>query len=68
MVEFCQECSLRIFDRDRHDFAGLITAEDTAGGWAAQVECGVCGPIMVDHEGRRHLPPCQGGKAVKTYE
>lgn len=53
MADFCKECSIKIFDQDFHDLAGLISEEKVLEGYGASVICEGCGPILVNHEGLR---------------
>lgn len=58
MSEFCQECSVRVLGYDARDLAGLVTeAEHRDLGLVAVALCEGCGPIFVDHEGRRVRDP-----------
>jgi hypothetical protein len=52
MADYCQQCSLEIWQHDHGDLAGLSGPEDTAAGLYAVVLCEGCGPIQVDHAGR----------------
>lgn len=52
MADFCSQCSLKMFDRDFHELAGVTSPEAWAQGKAAVVICEGCGPVQVDPEGR----------------
>lgn len=53
MAEFCSQCSIFLFGIDNKDFADLSDPEDTEAGKYPVVLCEGCGPIQVDHLGRR---------------
>lgn len=53
MADFCQECSIRLLGEDFKDLAGLVTEDEVKRGLCAQTLCEGCGPIKVDHNGRR---------------
>jgi hypothetical protein len=54
MADYCQQCSLKYFDEDFKDMAGLGKGEDVAlkEGWGYSVLCEGCGPTLVDDEGK----------------
>ena len=53
MADFCHRCALETFAEDNGDLAGLSTPADTAAHRYPVVLCEGCGPIQVDHTGRR---------------
>ena len=59
MADFCQTCATKTLGFDKSDLAGITTRDDTAAGRYATVRCEGCGPILVDHNGRRAKPPAR---------
>jgi len=57
MADFCQQCALDIFGEDIGDLAGISTAADTEASLFPIVLCEGCGPVQVDHMGRRIHEP-----------
>lgn len=53
MADLCHSCALDTFGEDIGDLAGLSTPDDTATGRYPVALCEGCGPIHVDHTGRR---------------
>ena len=53
MADFCWECGIKAWGFDPRDVADITTPEDNAAGRFAVVLCEGCGPIHVDHDGRR---------------
>lgn len=53
MVEFCSQCSIKLFGHDNYDLADLSTTDHTSRGLYPFVVCARCGSIEVDHDGRR---------------
>ena len=53
MADLCHQCALDIFGEDIGDLAGLSTPDDTATRRYPIALCEGCGPIQVDHTGRR---------------
>lgn len=49
----CQTCSIRSLGRDSRDLAGLVSEAKSRAGWVATTVCAGCGPITVDHLGRK---------------
>lgn len=58
MADFCQQCSIELFNEDFGDLAGLVTAQDAAQGFVRRVLCEGCGDAFVDHLGRCHAHHC----------
>lgn len=48
MADFCKQCSIELFGKDMHDFAGICKK-----GEMAAVLCEGCGYIWVDSNGKR---------------
>jgi len=57
VAEFCKQCALETFGEDIGDLAGISTPEDTASGLFPVLLCEGCGPVQVDHAGRRINEP-----------
>lgn len=57
MADLCRTCSILFFGEGGRDLAGLSTLSDTAAELYPVVICEGCGPIQVDHQGRRVLCP-----------
>lgn len=53
MADLCHSCALDTFGEDIGDLAGLSTPDDTAARRYPVALCEGCGPIQVDHTGRR---------------
>ena len=53
MADFCLQCAQRVWGFDTKDLAGLSTPDDTAAGLFYIDLCEGCGPVQVDHTGRR---------------
>lgn len=62
MADFCRSCSIETFGEDSRDLAGLSTPQDTAAGQFPVLLCEGCGPVQVDHEGRRIHAPAEAGQ------
>ena len=62
MADFCQQCEFRVWGFDTKDLAGLSTPQDTAAGRFPVLLCEGCGPVQVDHEGRRIHAPAEAGQ------
>lgn len=58
MADFCQQCSIKHFNEDFGDLAGLITEDDAAKGFGVRTICEGCGDAFVDHLGRCHSHRC----------
>lgn len=65
MADFCAQCTDELFGPDvDNDLSGIITEQDTAGGFVSSVViCEGCGPIQVDHLGKCVSPDCLGNHA-----
>jgi len=57
MADFCHQCALDTFGEDIGDLAGISTPADTEAGLFPIVLCEGCGPVQVDHTGRRVHEP-----------
>ena len=57
MADLCQQCALDTWGEDIGDLAGLSTPDDTAARRYPIALCEGCGPIQVDHTGRRADEP-----------
>ena len=53
MADLCHACALDTWGEDIGDLAGLSTPNDTAARRYPVALCEGCGPIQVDHTGRR---------------
>ena len=53
MADLCHSCALDLFGEDIGDLAGPSTPDDTAAHRYPLALCEGCGPIHVDHTGRR---------------
>tara|TARA_Y100000310_G_scaffold321962_1_gene380351 strand:- start:648 stop:830 length:183 start_codon:yes stop_codon:yes gene_type:complete len=53
MADFCKECSEKFFGEDFRDLAYIVSEEQYLRGNAAKVLCEGCGPIIVDHTGKK---------------
>lgn len=54
MADFCKGCHADMFGPGlENDLSGLSTADDTAHGLYTAALCEGCGPILVDHTGKR---------------
>lgn len=53
MADFCKDCSIEIWGEDTGDLAGLSTEEMTKQGLYISALCEGCGPIIVDHTGKK---------------
>ena len=53
MADLCHSCALDTYGEDIGDLAGLSTPDDTAARRYPVALCEGCGPIQVDHAGRR---------------
>ena len=51
MAEFCKACSIKLYNNDLGDLAGITSAKNQADGVAAIVICEGCGVIQVDQDG-----------------
>ncbi len=51
MAEFCQQCSLEIFNEDFKELAGL-GHEELLPGYGWQALCEGCGMTLVDNDGK----------------
>ena len=49
MADFCSECSIKLFEEDFRDFAGIVKQDEKL----AQVLCEGCGIIWVDKNGKK---------------
>ena len=64
MADFCWECGIKAWGFDPRDVADITTPEDSAAGHFAVIRCERCGPILVDHDGRRvDINPRDDGEA-----
>ena len=59
MADFCQQCAHRVWGFDTKDLAGLSTPDNTAAGLFCLALCEGCGPVQVDHAGRRIHEPVE---------
>lgn len=60
MADFCKKCSIKMFDKDFEELAGIISEADTnAGFFSGAVICESCGPIQVNHLGECISPDCE---------
>lgn len=53
MADFCCDCGTGVWGSDPRDLADITTPDDTSAGRFAFVLCEGCGPIHVDHNGRK---------------
>lgn len=56
MADFCMRCSIDLFGEDLGELARLTTPEETQRCIYAHALCEECGPIYVDHTGKRIEP------------
>ena len=57
MADFCLTCAINTLGFDTRDLAAMTTPDDTAAGRFTLALCEGCGPIQVDHNGRRIALP-----------
>ena len=57
MADLCHQCARDLFGEDSGDLAGLSTPDDTRAGLFPVLICEGCGPVQVDHAGRRIHEP-----------
>ncbi|MBW7852280.1 MAG: hypothetical protein H3C38_17430 [Rhodospirillales bacterium] len=53
MAEYCQGCSTKVFGDDLEELAGMISPALFSEGYGLFTVCEGCGPVVVDHNGRR---------------
>ncbi len=53
MADFCKECSEKFFGEDFRDLTYIVSEDQYLRGNAAKVLGEGCGPIIVDHTGKK---------------
>ncbi len=68
MADFCQQCSIETWGEDTKDLAGISSADDTAAELFPVLLCESCGPVQVDHTGRRIHDPGLAAASTESQQ